>query len=64
LVEDFPIVVKKFTNDIVAKAILSHYYGERMAKDFREWVRSQMNPEDELEDGGAGIDDFYASEAV
>ncbi len=58
LVDDLPVVLKKFTNDIVGKAILSHFYGEFMAKDFRAWVRNQMDPSIELEDGGAGCEDY------
>lgn len=55
LLEDLPTAMKTFSNDITAKAMLSHCYGELLAKAFRAWVRSQMREEDELPCGGASI---------
>jgi len=55
LLEDLPKAMKSFTNDIVAKAILSHSYGEMLAKHFRNWVRSNMDETLEYACGGASI---------
>jgi hypothetical protein len=51
-------------NDMMAKRILRHDFGERLAIRFRDWIRAQMDPSEELEDGGASIEDyneFYAN---
>lgn len=45
-------------NDIIAKVILAGSYGHRAAIVFRDWVRSRMNPEEELPDGGSGQDTY------
>lgn len=58
LINDLPVVMKKFHNDIVGKAILSHSYGEALAKDFREWVRGQLDESSMLEDAGASCVEY------
>jgi len=50
-----PELNKRYLNDCVAKAILGHCFGEKLARDFRDWVRSQMDESLELPDGGASI---------
>lgn len=55
LLADMPKAMNSFGNDIIAKAILCHCYGEGLAKHFRNWIRSQMHEEDELPCGGASI---------
>jgi len=60
MVEELPVVLRKFSNDIICKAILAHRYGELAAKDFRAWVRNQIDWSGELEDGGASIENEEA----
>jgi len=60
LVEELPVVLRKFSNDITAKAMLSHRWGEFLSKDFREWIRAQIDWSGELEDGGASIENEEA----
>lgn len=55
LVEDTPAILKKVTNDMLAKVILSHGYGIQLAKVFRDWIRSQMDESIQLPCGGASI---------
>jgi hypothetical protein len=55
LLDRVPDITKKYSNDILAKAILSHSFGEMLAKDFRNWIRSQMDESLEYADGGASI---------
>lgn len=55
LLEDLPKAMKAYSNDIVAKAMLSHCYGEQLAKNFRNWIREQMDPSLEYACGGASI---------
>lgn len=57
--EEFKLAAKRaklferhHANDMMAKCILRHDYGHKLAIVFREWVRKQLNPADELEDGG------------
>lgn len=55
LLEVVPQISRKYANDCVAKAILSHCWGELLAKDFRTWVRSQLDESLMYEDAGASI---------
>lgn len=45
-------------NDMMAKCILRHDFGERLAILFRNWIRAQMDSSEELEDGGSGLDNY------
>ena len=58
LVNDLPTIMKRFTNDRVAKGILSHRYGELLAKDFRQWIRNQMDEGAMLDDAGASCEEY------
>lgn len=63
LIERLPKALKRFSNDVVAKSMLSHTYGELLAKDFREWIRCQMDESLEYADGGASIECYEEEEA-
>lgn len=58
LLADLPVVMKKYNNDMVAKAMLAHNYGEMLAKDFRQWVRNQMDESVMLPDAGASCVEY------
>ena len=45
-------------NDMMAKIILRHDYGERIAILLRNWIRAQMDSSQELEDGGSGRESY------
>ena len=45
-------------NDMMAKIILRHDYGERLAILLRNWIRAQMDSSEELEDGGSGQESY------
>lgn len=63
LIERLPQAMKRFHNDVIAKSMLSHTYGEMLAKDFRAWIRSQMDESIEFADGGASIECYEEEEA-